>query len=205
MTEEASFDWNDLTEQEKLYVVKQAANGIHLTAQMVKNISTEILYNPLQNLQDTIWQALNISLVDSEGHTFTPFKVRNPMFDGVGMKPPNLDFMKLWETGKFKVSVNLPKGFLGISTHGDSPYVKDEIRPDEENELRNMLNAKYFLESENAWRWKKDGIPVRPQFSKKDRKQIRAYYKLFRQQQKDRRRQKSMEKKMRTHSDHIYG
>jgi hypothetical protein len=205
LTEEESFDWNDLTEQEKLYVVKQAANGIHLTAQMVKNISTEIVYNPIQNLQDAVWQALNISLIDPEGRTFTPIKIRNPIFDGVGMKPPNLDFMKLWETGRFKISVNLPKGFLGMSTHGDNPYVKDEIRPDEENDLCNMLLAKYFLESENAWRWKKGKIPKAAYFARKDRKKIEGYYRLFKQLDKDRRRQRRAQKKMPGHFSGIYG
>jgi hypothetical protein len=205
LTEEASFDWNDLTEQEKLYISKQAVQGIHLTPQMVKNISTDIVFNPIQNLQDTVWQALNISLIDPEGRTFTPLKIRNPIFDGVGMKPPNLDFEKLAESQYFKLSVNRPKGFLSLSTHGDRPHVHEDLRPDEVENYAATFLVKYLQERQKdrgAGRpWRKNTIPKRLQFSKKFRRKLQALDKHLREI----RREERKKNRIRSYYDRIYG
>jgi hypothetical protein len=190
-----------LTTEELTRLQQFAKQGIHLTPEMLKNITSEFTVNSAVNaLADRFYEALHIT-VQKEGKLFSLIQVTNPMFENVGMKEENPDFMKLWEQKNMKLSANMVKGFLAFATHGLNPYVKQELKPYDIDDLACIFLAKHFSQSDNSWRWKKGRIPKRPQFSKKMRKRIQKLYDEFNTVKRHRRN----EAKMRTHCVRIYG
>lgn len=201
LTHESPLDLKDLTPQQQSYLMKQAAQGFHLTPQMVKNITSEITFNPMIDMALKDWVSLGVTLTDTSGKLFPVIQVNNPMLENVGMKEENLDFEKLAESRDFKLSVNRPKGFLSLATHGNHPWVKEELRRDEIEWYAAAFFVKYLLQREDSWRYKKRGLPKQMYLPKGFRKKMKF---IFCKLQEIKREQR-LQKKLSTHRVTIYG
>jgi hypothetical protein len=180
-----------LTSDELTRLQQLAKEGIHLTPEMVQNITTEISWHPIADLLEHNWSTLNLILTDSAGRLFPFFRVDNPMFGNVGMKEENPDFLKVWEQQRMKLSLNLKHGFLALATHGPYQYVKQELKDYDVEDLFCILAAKIIKEREkyrtSGRPWKKGRLPKVMRFTKKMRKRIQKHYKLLSEVETNRR------------------
>lgn len=181
-----------LTPQVEAALQQFAKEGINFTPEMVRNTITEMFWHPIGDLLTHNWSALNLVLTDSAGRLFPFFRVGNPMFGSVGMKEPNLDFTKIWEQKNMKLSLNLIHGFLSLATHGMNPYVKQELKPYDVDDLLSILLAKHLAQHDDSWRSKKWKVPKQLRFSKKIRKRTQKLLDEFRGIERRRRREEKM-------------
>jgi hypothetical protein len=170
-----------LTSDELTRLQQFAKDGIHLTPEMLRNITPEFVISPIINtIADSMIESLGV-IVKKEGRLFPLIEVRNPILEHVGMKKENVDFMKVWEQKNMKLSLNMKEGFLSFATHGLNPYIKQELRDYDIEDLFCILAAKIIREREkfrtSGRPWKKGKIPKRMGFTKKERKRILVIYK----------------------------
>lgn len=188
---EESFDWKDLAPEQLAYAKRMISEGVHLTPDMIRNITPEFTVKRIVDSVLDQTQGLQVLLQDTSGKWIQYVHVHNPIFDSISMKDENPDFMKLWEQKNMKLSVNMVKGFLSFATHGMNPYVKQELKSYDVDNLLCILLAKHFSDSEysseHSWRWKKGRIPKRIRVPKRMRSRVQRLYEEFNAIKKQRR------------------
>jgi len=194
-----------VTPEVKAALQQFAKEGCNFTPEMVDKLIPKIDVSPIINtIPDHFYQSLTVML-EENGILFPAIQVRNPNFQRVGMKEENLDFMKVWEQKNLKLSLNTVKGFLSFATHGLEaqlkPFVKQELKPYDVDDLLSILLAKHLAQRDDSWRSKKWKVPKQLRFSKKIRKRTQKLLDEFRGIERRRR----QENKMVDHSSTIYG
>jgi hypothetical protein len=199
--------------QPRLVLTPEQAEAMRNSAEFLKHLPTDYLekliskitVSPIINtLPDRFYQSLTVML-EENGKLFPAIRVANPNFADTRIKEPNLDFTPVWEQKNLKLSLNTVKGFLSFATHGleaqMKPFVKQELKPYDVDNLLSILLAKHLAQRDDSWRSKKWKVPKQLRFSKKIRKrtqkvldELKAIERRWRQ-----------EEKMVDHSSTIYG
>lgn len=160
-------EWSDLNKYQRALLMDFRKDGIYLTPEQVLKISSgQIHYRP----RARPLVALHILGEDADGHIDTLAEARRVEIDAFNArKPPNPDFMRLWQNGtkekSMSLSLNTRHGTLGLAGHGGQHFIKQRLQDhDIDSILAALLAYKYASQGRP--------LPKRFKFDKKLRKKL---------------------------------
>jgi hypothetical protein len=114
--------------------------------------------------------AIHILGESVDGEMEQLIEARRPEVDAFNKhRPANPDFKPLWNSEIMKLSLNLPNGWLGLSAHGGTHFVKKRLWPHDNEDILAAEIGHYYASRERHF-------PLRFKFDKKLRGKAKAAY-----------------------------
>lgn len=164
-------EWSDLTKDQQALLKDFLKNGIHLTPeQILKIASGEIEYHPPPKSLDGEIVAVHIGLERDDGHTYPAIEARRVEV-GLGHKnKANPDFATFWSQKDMSAALSLPKGYISLTAHGGTHYIKQELRSYDVEALLAAFIGVYYA--------RRGRLPKEMKFTREIRERAAAMYDL---------------------------
>jgi hypothetical protein len=158
--------WSDLTKYERALLTELRKDGILIGPEHIRKMKSQIYFRP----HARPLTAVHIFGETIEGELEQLLEARRPEIDAFNKhRPANPDFKPLWNSQIMKLSLNLPNGWLGLSAHGGTHFVKKRLWPHDNEDILAALIGEHYA--------RKGGpFPHEMKFTKAIREKARAAY-----------------------------